>query len=112
MTTSDSGMLAVEVRTAPQPPVRGTDTVELTITSATDGSPVDGLDLEVQPWMPAMNHGTSATPIVTPKGDGKYLVTQLYLFMPGLWQLRTTLSATANDSSTTTDHVVPAFTIH
>lgn len=101
----DSGVLHVEVRTSPEPPVRGSDTVELTITRTSDGTPVDGLTLDVEPWMPAMNHGTSATPTVTSQGSGKYLVTNVYLYMPGLWQLRTTFSGP------NADHAAPALQI-
>ena len=94
---STSGALSVAVRTSPQPPARGTDSVELTITRVSDGTPVDGLSLDVVPWMPAMGHGTS-TPTVTPEGDGVYLVTEVYLFMPGLWALQTAISGPMTDS--------------
>src|SRR5579862_2741733 len=57
--TSDSGSLVVDVRTSPQPPGRGTNTVQLTVTHASDGSPADGLTVDVVPFMPSMDHGTS-----------------------------------------------------
>jgi hypothetical protein len=102
---TDSGALHVEVHTMPEPPVRGSNSVELTITKAADGSPADGLVLDVEPWMPAMNHGTSAKPAVMAEGDGKYLVTNVYLYMPGRWELRTTFSGP------TADHATPALQI-
>ena len=101
---SDSSALAIDVRTSPQPPSRGTNEVELTITRASDGAPVDGLTLDVEPWMSSMEHGTS-TPTVTPEGGGVYLVTEVYLYMPGLWTLRTTISGAM------TDHAAPQLTI-
>jgi hypothetical protein len=97
--TSDSGALVIDVRTSPQPPSRGTNEVELTITRAGDGTPVDGLSLDVVPWMPAMEHGTSA-PSVTAEGGGVYLVTEVYLYMPGIWDLRTAISGAATDDAT------------
>jgi hypothetical protein len=100
--TSDSGSLAIEVRTCPQPPARGTNTVELFVTG--QGSPVDGLTVDVAPFMPAMNHGTS-TPTVTAEGNGKYLVTEVYLYMPGVWQLRTAFSGPLND------HAAPSVSV-
>jgi hypothetical protein len=103
--TSDSGALQIEVRTSPQPPVRGTNSLELTITDAATGKPRDDLSLAVEPWMPAMNHGSSAIPMVTAEGDGKYLVTAVYLFMPGHWEMRTSFSGAM------TDHAAPAFDI-
>jgi hypothetical protein len=106
---SDSGTLHVEVHTSPEPPVRGSNSAELTITNASDGTPVDGLVLAVRPWMPAMNHGTSAEPSVAAEGEGKYLVTNLYLYMPGLWELRATLSGPTG--SPPPDHVAPPLQI-
>jgi hypothetical protein len=94
---SSSGELVIAVRTSPQPPSVGTDQVQYTITKASDGTPVDGLTLAVQPIMPSMGHGTSATPVVTPQGDGVYVVSNLYLFMQGVWALGTTISGPLSD---------------
>jgi hypothetical protein len=96
------------VRTSPQPPGRGTNYVELTVLGATDKVPRSGLTLSVKPWMPAMNHGTSIVPKVSSAGDagaGTYLISDVDLFMPGLWQLRTTITGSM------TDDVAPAFEI-
>jgi hypothetical protein len=103
--TSQSGALNVEVRTSPQPPERGTNAIELTVTDASDGKPHDGLTVAVKPWMPAMNHGSSAIPVVTAAGNGKYVVTEVYLFMPGHWELQTSFTGAV------TDYVVPAVDI-
>jgi hypothetical protein len=100
-----SGSLHVELRTSPQPPALGTNEAELTITNVTDGKARDGLAVQVVPWMPAMNHGTSVIPTITARGNGKYLVTELNLFMPGLWALRTTFSGPIHDD------VAPAFSV-
>lgn len=99
---SEGGKLRVEVRTAPeQPPSRGAVDVEYTITGM-DGTPRDGLNLEVVPWMPDMGHGASVHPVVTPKGGGRYLISGVELFMPGRWELRTTMTGTAEDRATPT----------
>jgi YtkA-like len=103
--TTDTGALKVEVRTSPQPPAAGNLVVELTLTDPA-GAPKDGLVLSVVPWMPAMGHGTSITPEVTPKGGGVYVITNVSLFMPGDWELRTSISGSA------TDHVAPLVTVH
>lgn len=103
--TSQSGQLTIDVRTSPQPPERGTNEVELTITGVTDSLPRNGLVLGVKPWMPAMGHGTSVAPSVVPGTNGKYLVSGVDLFMPGLWQLRLTMTGT------TEDNAAPAFEI-
>jgi hypothetical protein len=99
--TSDSGALVVEVRTSPQPPARGSNEVELMVTRAADGSPATGLDVAVQPWMPSMNHG-SADPTVAEEGGGRYLVTGVYLYMPGTWELRASFSGPVSDHATPT----------
>jgi hypothetical protein len=102
---SDQGALTVEVRTAPdQPPSRGVISVEYRITGA-DGRPVDGLTLSPVPWMPVMGHGSSVVPVVTPEGGGRYTISNVELFMPGAWELRTTISGAAEDRAT------PAFEI-
>jgi hypothetical protein len=98
-TPSDSGTLVIDVRTSPQPPARGTNDVQLTLTRASDGTPVDGVSLDVQPWMPAMGHGSS-TPTVTAQGGGVYLVTEVYFYMPGVWELRTSISGATTDHAT------------
>lgn len=103
LVTSDSKALHVELDASP-PPTVGTDTIELTVTRASDGAPQDGLTVTVVPWMPAMDHGTS-TPTVTPEGNGKYLVTELYLFMPGTWVLKTSFAGPV------ADHAEPEFEI-
>jgi hypothetical protein len=97
--------LRVDVRTTPDPPWQGTITAELTVTNKVDGTPQDGLTIAVVPWMPADDHGTSITPVVSPEGGGKYLVTQVDFFMAGHWELQTTFSGPV------TDHVVPAYDV-
>jgi hypothetical protein len=98
---SDSGSLTIELRLAPdQPPPRGQSSAELTVRDATSGALQNDLQIAVVPWMPAMGHGASVVPTVTPKGNGQYLITNLYLFMPGTWQLRTTLVGEGTDSVT------------
>lgn len=94
--TSDSGQIAIAVRTSPQPPARGTIAVGLAMTDGS-GAPIDGLDVAVRPWMPSMGHGTPTTPIVRPEGSGRYLVTDVNLFMAGRWELDVTIAGTRDD---------------
>jgi|HubBroStandDraft_6_1064221.scaffolds.fasta_scaffold757699_2 hypothetical protein len=103
-TMTASGALRVEVRTSPQPPERGGIDAELTITDAVTGEPRDGLVLQIRPWMPVMNHGAILATI-TPEGGGKYLATEVDLYMAGLWELQTTISGPVSD------HVAPQFQI-
>jgi hypothetical protein len=95
---SSSGGLRIEVRTDPQPPVRGSIRGQLVITGP-GGEAVDGLDVAVVPWMPAHGHGTSVQPTVSRQDDGSFLVDQLYLYMAGTWELRTTISGAVADDA-------------
>jgi hypothetical protein len=98
--TSDQGRLAIEVRTGPsQPPGRGETDVKLVVRDAA-GQLVDGLDIEVTPWMPLMGHGTSVTPAVSGGGAGTYFLRTVSMYMPGVWELRTTFSGTVMDTAT------------
>ncbi|MBS2032750.1 MAG: FixH family protein [Deltaproteobacteria bacterium] len=96
----DTGALSVAVRTSPQPPIRGVNQIQLTVTAADGGAPVDGLTVTVDPWMPIMGHGSATTPTVTPQGSGVYDVTDVYMAMPGTWELRTSFSGPATDNVT------------
>ena len=102
---SDGGNWTVSIETSPQPPRKGTADVTYRITDGA-GAPADGLTLDVLPWMPAHGHGTSVTPLVTAQGDGAYLVSPVYLYMAGHWELRTQIHGGAVD-----DSVVPAFDV-
>jgi hypothetical protein len=87
------GAYRVELRTSPnQPPQRGELQIELRVRDS-GGAPVDGLAVDVEPWMPAMGHGTSVMPSVLAEGDGTYRADHVALFMPGTWQLRVTLGS-------------------
>jgi len=104
---SDNGKLQVELRTAPyQPLIAGLECVQLAVTEPSTGANVDGLAITLTPWMPAMGHGASVTPQLTPTGEGLYVFTNVSLFMPGEWQLRTHFSGPLDDS------VEPTFNVH
>ncbi len=103
--TSQSGALHIELRSRPQqPPTRGVATIRFTIEDKS-GAPLDGLQLTVLPWMNAMGHGTSVAPTVTALGGGIYDVSNVYLPMPGQWDLKTTIGGPMSDS------VDPAFQV-
>ncbi len=81
----------------PAPPQRGNNTwvVEIhSMAAGVVGSPVDGLTLQVTPFMPAHQHGSPITAIVTPQAtSGQYQLSPVNLWMPGVWE--TTIQATA-----------------
>jgi len=95
---SDSGALMIAVRFSPRPPAVGTDAAQLQIVDA-NGMPASGLGLQVVPWMPAHGHGTSVNPTVTETSPGIFVATPIYLFMPGSWELRMTMSGSVDDTA-------------
>jgi hypothetical protein len=105
---SAGGKLRIDVRTAPYQPLQaGLDCIQLVVTDATTGAPVDGLTVGMTPWMPAMDHGSSVTPQPSPPlGQGRYVFTNVSLPMPGEWELRTQFSGAVTDS------VDPTFNIN
>ncbi len=113
--SSESGHLTIAVRTSPQPPTRGNQSVEYSITDPSAGRPASGLSLDVVPWMPVMGHGTSIVPSVAEASPGTYVITNVGLFMPGEWVLRTTISGPRGeggaDAGVAIDHVSPTFQI-
>ncbi len=104
---TDGGRYEIAARSCPDnPPTRGDETVQYTITDPS-GARQDGLSLSVVPFMPAMGHGTSAKTAVTAIGNGVYLIDNVYFAMPGEWQLITQIwapgvpaSAPPSDSAT------------
>ncbi len=86
--TKPAGTMSVKLLDSdPGPPIKGTNELMLEVLDAS-GQPVDGATITVLPWMPDHAHGSAVTPTVTPAGGGKYNVTNVYLSMAGLWQLK------------------------
>jgi len=104
---SDAGKLRIEVRTAPQPPSRGTMKVELRVFDAATGAPQEDLTIDALPWMPAMGHGSSVKPQIsaTLSSRGVYVLEGVSMFMPGRWELRLAFSGKV------ADRAVPIFEI-
>lgn len=74
----------------PSIPTRSFNTWVLQIDSMSSGvvgSPVDGANLVVSPFMPAHQHGPGVDPIVTATGNpGEYKIEKINLWMPGVWE--------------------------
>jgi hypothetical protein len=85
---TDSGRYALHVSSDPDPPVRGVNMMAIRITDGMDHR-VDGLVLDVLPWMPSHGHGASVHPSVSAKGGGDYQVENVVFYMAGSWELRT-----------------------
>ena len=106
--TSSAGTFTIKLLdSSPGPPVKGNNVWNLEIDDASSGAPVDGLAIDVTPWMPDHNHGTSAAVGVMPAGGGDYTLMPIYLYMSGFWQVKMNLTATANDAGTADNAILP-----
>lgn len=56
-----------------------------------NGKSVEGAVIEITPWMPEHNHGTTWTPGITDKNNGEYQAV-IPLFMGGHWEFRLKIS--------------------
>jgi hypothetical protein len=79
------------VSATPAPPDLDGNTWAVTIKDATGASPA--LDqVQVLPFMPQMGHGSDQTPQLTANADGSFGVSDIYLFMDGLWTVTFTVT--------------------
>ncbi|HTA20181.1 MAG TPA: FixH family protein [Polyangia bacterium] len=99
--TSTSGGVRIALRWSPSVPVRGENAAQLTFVDGL-GQEIDGLTVDVVPWMPAHGHGTSVQPVTTATEPGVVVATPLYLYMSGAWQLRLTISGALEASAVAT----------
>jgi hypothetical protein len=101
---SSDSRLQIEVRTSPQPPIKGNNWVQYRITDQ-QGQPLVGAALEVRPWMPAHGHGGTVRPTVLAEDGGIYTIKNVLFYMAGHWELRSTIGATDENV------VVPTFDV-
>lgn len=92
---------------APTPPAKGDNdwTIEVLDASST---PMDGISLDITPFMPDHGHGTTVNADITPTQEaGTYDVNPVNLWMPGYWEI----TVDASDDSGPLDSAVFAFCI-
>jgi hypothetical protein len=78
--------------------VKGSNTWQIQV-SDTSGQVVDGLEIQAVPRMPDHGHGTSITPVTTDEGSGGYLISPLYLYMGGYWQVTLNINPPVSDGA-------------
>jgi hypothetical protein len=100
VTLIDNRPGAADAQNPPGTWVRGSNTWDLQVSDAS-GQAVDGLTIETVPKMPDHGHGTSITPVTTDAGGGRYVISPLYLYMSGYWQITLNLSAPDSDGGST-----------
>lgn len=78
---------------------RGINVVELCVTKASTEDPVDDLEMEMVPYMPAMGHGSSGPSSSVALGAGCYEFSGIVLNMAGTWELRTLIRGAYEDAA-------------
>lgn len=117
-TRADTYMLGLErsgervtvrfVDAMPAPPARYDNTWVVDVFDTATGMPLPDVTLEVEPYMPDHQHGTSIACHVEPMtAPGQVKLEPVNLFMPGLWEVR--LHFTLADDAT--DEVVFRFCV-
>lgn len=81
--------LLVEAELSPDPPRVGE--VEMEMELSVDGETLEGADVEVEPWMPAHDHGSNTEAVAHEPHGGHYVVEDLTFSMAGVWELRVTV---------------------
>jgi len=84
-----------------QPLSRGVNSLAIAIVDE-QGTPIEGVQLTVTPWMLNHGHGASVKPTVEPQADGIYVLTNVSFFMPGVWSLRIKMAGPLNDEAVVT----------
>lgn len=66
----------------------GNNSMKLFIADKRSKAPLkEKVDIEIVPWMPAHEHGTSELPIIREIARGQYSVERVNFSMPGLWEI-------------------------
>jgi len=65
----------------------GDNAVDITVRDK-NGKAVEGAEIKVTPWLPAMGQGVWDKPVVTDRGAGKYHVQNIVTTLGGRWELK------------------------
>jgi hypothetical protein len=96
---SATGAFSAMVSSLPDPPSVGEATAfDLAIQDA-EGARVTGATLAVFAWMPVHGHSIDAAGAVSELGQGLYRIDGVAFTMPGRWELRIDVSASATEDS-------------
>ncbi len=84
-TSLDGQMKVTFMSASPEPPADNLNSWNVQVTDAA-GNPLPNLPLVVKLYMPQMNHGAN-DPWVDGGESGNYTISEINLFMPGIWQI-------------------------
>jgi hypothetical protein len=90
---ADDGPFEGTLRIEPSPPHVGQHHVVLMLSEDPEtGEPLEGATVTLSPWMPAHGHGSTDVEAVE-DGPGVYVAENVWLNMPGIWDLRVHVDA-------------------
>ena len=84
---TNKGVFALEVLTGGHGLKSGVNAVDIVVRDK-NGKSVEGAELTVTPWLPAMGQGVWDKPMVTERGAGKYQVQNIVTNVNGRWELK------------------------
>jgi protein SCO1 len=88
---TEKGLFTLEMAVIGTSLNNGANAVDVVVRDKS-GKTVDGAELTVIPWLPAMGHGVWEKPAVTMEGTGKYHVRNIVTNMTGRWELKIDVS--------------------
>lgn len=89
----DEGVITAALMDAsPAPPARYINDWTLAF-SASGAQELEGVEVEITPWMPDHGHGTAAPITIEALGGGLFTATGIDLFMVGYWEVHIDVSA-------------------
>jgi hypothetical protein len=101
------------VQATPAPPGLDANTWTLKVVDGSGKAPAMS-QVTAFPYMPKMGHGSSQVPQLAANPDGTFSVSDVYLFMDGLWQVTFTVTGPETDGGaapTAIDSAVYTFCI-
>ncbi|HEX8948529.1 MAG TPA: FixH family protein [Dissulfurispiraceae bacterium] len=99
--TTEQGLYFVSLEIAEKQVKVGRNNMKLFIGERNSKAPLkEKLRVEVVPWMPAHEHGTSEQPVIKYLGRGYYSIESVDLTMPGLWELYVRINKGSKDEDT------------
>jgi len=103
---TEQGLYSVDVQSAADPVMVGKNRMTVKINDVKSMKPIERkLDMDVIPWMTAMEHGSSDIAVVTYLGKGQYRVEGINFTMPGDWDVYLKLREGEKDDTA-------VFTVH
>lgn len=84
---TEKGLFSLEMTVGGKSLTSGVNALDIVVRDKS-GKGVEGGELTVTPWHPALGHGVLDKPVVTERGSGKYQIRNIAISMTGRWELK------------------------